>query len=68
MFIFASTEQKTFFISPQTNPAGVLLLLLLLLLLLPTDDDDDGDARNNWFTNPNAHTRTPVGIKRLRQT
>lgn len=42
--------------------------MLLLMLLLPSDDDDDDDdARNKGFTNPNAHTRAPVGIKRLRQ-
>lgn len=32
MFIFASTEQKTFFISPAQNPTGVLLLPWMMMM------------------------------------
>lgn len=58
MFIFASAEQKTFFISQAPNPAGLLLLLLpwmtTMMMMMPGTKSSLIQC---------THTHSPVGIR-----
>lgn len=51
MFIFASTEQKTFFISPAPNPAGVLLLPRMMMM-------PGTKSSQIWCKHAHTHTHT----------